>query len=208
MTNMRTLELFSGKNQSFSSVAQELGCECLTLDIMADADYKMDIMDFDYKKFPPGYFGIIWASPPCNTFSIMRRSNIGRKLKAFGDLIVTKKILDDDMIATGVPILRKAQEIINYLNPDVWFIENPKTGRMKDFMENQPFYDVDYCRYGFTYKKSTRIWTNLKNFIPKTCNRDRNLRHENQMSDFSLKQRYAVPKPLIHSLLKSIVFEF
>ena len=34
-------------------------------------------------------------------------------------------------------------------------------------MDNIDFYDVDYCKYGFRYRKGTRIWTNLKGWEPK-----------------------------------------
>ena len=35
------------------------------------------------------------------------------------------------------------------------------------------FYDVDYCKYGFRYRKQTRIWTNCKTWKPHPlCNRD------------------------------------
>ena len=62
------------------------------------------------------------------------------------------------------------KEIIDYLKPRLWFIENPKTGRMKDFITDRPYYDVDYCCYSdWGYRKSTRIWTNLKRFVPLTC---------------------------------------
>ena len=40
-------------------------------------------------------------------------------------------------------------------------------------MDNIDFYDVDYCKYGFRYRKGTRIWTNLKGWEPKPlCKKD------------------------------------
>jgi len=72
---------------------------------------------------------------------------VGQKTKAFGDKIITHELLDDDMLKNGVPILRKTQEIIEYLKPKIWFIENPATGKMKDFMKDIPHHDVDYCMY-------------------------------------------------------------
>jgi hypothetical protein len=60
-------------------------------------------------------------------------------------------------------LVLRALEIIEYLKPKYWYIENPQTGLLKTrpFMLNLPYTDVDYCRYcDWGYKKRTRIWTN------------------------------------------------
>ena len=62
-------------------------------------------------------------------------------------------------------LVLKTLEIIDYFNPEYWFIENPATSKMKDrpFMKDKPFYLVDYCMYSdWGYRKRTRIWTNKK----------------------------------------------
>ena len=66
-------------------------------------------------------------------------------------------------------------EIINYFKPKVWFIENPQTGLLKKqtFMKDLHFRDVDYCKYGFNYRKRTRLWNNLTTWKPRDlCKRD------------------------------------
>tara|TARA_R110000796_G_scaffold214969_1_gene330982 strand:+ start:607 stop:1242 length:636 start_codon:yes stop_codon:yes gene_type:complete len=168
---MKVLDLFSGTH-SVGKVCEELGYEVVSLDL-TKADYNVDIMDFDYKsKFKPKEFDIVWASPPCVTFSVARLCWLGQKTKYFGDKIITREMLENDMNECGLPILRKAEEIIKYLEPELYFIENPKTGRMKEFMEHHPHYDVDYCMYSnWGYKKSTRIWTNKVGFKPLLCNK-------------------------------------
>ena len=82
-------------------------------------------------------------------------------------------MLEEDMKKRGLPLLRKTEEIIEYLKPKHYFIENPKTGKMKHFMKHHTYYDVDYCRYAdWGYKKSTRIWTNKMGFKPLCCNKN------------------------------------
>ena len=101
----------------------------------SDATICCNILEWDYKAaFSVGHFDIIWASPPCNTFSKMRLSNVGR----YG---VTMETIQQDISLIGLPILRRTEEIIDYFKPSLYFIENPQTGRMKDYID-RPYYDV------------------------------------------------------------------
>ena len=53
----------------------------------------------------------------------------------------------------------KTLEIIEYLTPDYYVIENPQTGLLKEqpFMCGIPFKDIDYCKYGMPYRKRNEI---------------------------------------------------
>ena len=68
---MKTLELFCG-TKSFSKVAKEFGYETKTLDNdnQFNADLTMDIMDFDVSMLGDYKPDVIWASPPCQKFSV------------------------------------------------------------------------------------------------------------------------------------------
>lgn len=199
----RLLELFSGTH-SVGIVAKELGYDVLSLDIDGRADISDDILEWDYHKYQPGYFDVVWASFPCHTFSNIRRCNIGRKLKHFGDEVVTAEMLDRDMIENGLPLLRKSEEIIDYFQPKLYFMENPSTGRAKQFIE-RPFFDVDYCMYNYPLKKPTRIWTNKTDFIPKKCTCKK--KHASWDSHggcggSNRDGRYVVPPSLVRGLLE------
>ena len=203
---MRVLELFAGTH-SVGKVCKELGYEVVSLDL-AGADININILEWDYKKaFEPGHFDVIWASPPCHTFSHARRCWINRKTKYFGDKTITAKMLNDDMETNGLPIVRKTEEIIKYFNPTLWIMENPSTGKMKDYLKHLPHYDVDYCRYSdWGYKKPTRFWTNKEGFVPLKCNKNcgnMNGNKHKQRIDHTpgLHLRYRVPPKLIEELL-------
>jgi site-specific DNA-cytosine methylase len=209
---MRVLELFSGTG-SVGSKCKEIGWEVISLDLK-NADINIDILKWDYKNYPKGYFDIIWASPPCDTFSKLRDTWIGRKLKKHGDTTITKEIIIEDMMKEGLPILNKTKEIINYFNPSYWFMENPQTGRMKEFNKELPFYDVDYCKYSdWGYRKRTRIWTNVKNFNAKLCCKDCdsfvNGRHNIQLGvktyGVNTDEKYRIPPLLIEELFECII---
>ena len=152
---MKVLELFSGTG-SVGKVAVNFGFNVVSLDRDMDADIKVDIMNWDYKIYPPGHFDIIWASPPCTEYSIAKTIGI-RKIEEANEIV--KRVLD----------------IISYFEPLYFMIENPQTGLLKnqDFMQGIPYSDVDYCKYGMPYRKRTRIWNNLTGWSPKPlCQKD------------------------------------
>ena len=202
---MRFLDLFAGTH-SVGNVATQMGFEVISLDLQ-DATISIDVMEWDYTSFPVGYFDIIWCSPPCETFSCAKRSNIGR----YG---ITHESIEQDILTKGLPLLRKTEEIINYFKPTYYFIENPATGAMKRFL-NLPCYTVDYCMYGFNCRKRTNIWTNVEGFQPKLCNKQCgafvNNKHilnaiggtkkqKGQGGGSNKKSRYRIPEPLISGL--------
>ena len=174
---MNHLELFSGTH-SFGKVSSKLGYNVYSLDRdlgAVDKEYKSknhfkeDIMTWNYKQFDRGFFKIITASPVCLWWSNLRNTWIGRKLKGM-DRPFTKEDINNDIENLGIPMVDKVFEIIDYFDPEYFIIENPKTARMKEYINDLiPYYDVDYCRYSnWGYKKSTRFWTNIPDleFIP------------------------------------------
>jgi len=155
---MRILELFSGTG-SVTKICEQLGHTVVSVDICNKfhiPTHCVDILQWDYTQYDRDYFDIIWASPPCNTFSKMTF------------LTKTKDRQLQDELDFGLPCLRKAQEIIGYFNHKYHFIENPASGRMGNYMDTVPKI-VNYCQYGFQIQKRTHIWTNKDNFQPKRC---------------------------------------
>jgi hypothetical protein len=146
---MRLLELFCGTKSVSKAVGNRFS-EIISLDIdrKADPTIVADILTWDYTVYPPEYFHSIWASPPCNEYSLIRDSKPGCPPNlALADSIVNRTI-----------------EIINYFNPIRWYIENPQSGKMKDrpMMEGIPYVDCDYCRFSdWGYRKRTRFWGNV-----------------------------------------------
>lgn len=163
---MRVLDLFSGTG-SVKKVCDLLGWSCVTVDISNqyhEIDIVTDILNWNYKTLPPDSFDIVWASFPCRTFSILRYGLIGRGM--------TRERIENDIQEIGLPLLRKAQEIIAYFKPTHWFMENPASSSAKKYISD-PSYVVDYCQYSdWGYQKPTRIWTNKESFIPKRCHPD------------------------------------
>ena len=148
---MKVLELFAG-SRSFSKVAEKMGMETFTTDYkdFDKIDYVCDILDFDVSKIPfkPD---VIWASPPCTTFSIASCSTHwtpDKKPK-------TEKCLK------GIEVVKKTLEIIQHFKPKFYFIENPRgILRKLDVVKGLQRTTVTYCQYGDKRMKPTDIWTN------------------------------------------------
>ena len=166
---MKVLELFSGTG-SVSKCCKELGWNVVSVDMILPADYQVDIMDFDYKQYDKDEFDIVWASPPCQSYSNLQNSWLGRMKN--GKIFTQDDI--DNMMNQSDRLVLKTFEIIDYFRPELWFVENPATGRLKnrDIMKDKPFYDVSYCMYSdWGYEKRTRIWTNKKDWNNLTCDK-------------------------------------
>ena len=188
---MRMLELFSG-TKSVSRVFENHGWECVSLDLK-NASIETNILDWDYKLFPPGYFGFVWASPPCTEYSIAKSTGVRK-------------------IAEANQIVLRTLEIIDYLKPKHWVLENPQTGYLKkqEFMLGLGFVDVDYCKYGFDYRKRTRLWNNIEGFVPKNlcrgdCKGFANGKHKKQaQKEFcTVAELYRVPESLVLQIHQS-----
>ena len=139
---MRLLELFSGTG-SIGRAFRSQGWEVHSLDILPGATVQSDILNWDYRGLPPGHYDFIWASPPCTEYSIARTRAKRPRDYELADAIVAKTL-----------------EIIEYFAPTLWLLENPQTGYLKTraIMTDIPWRDVTYCKYGFPYKKQTRLW--------------------------------------------------
>tara|TARA_A100000171_G_C2089616_1_gene123855 strand:+ start:169 stop:831 length:663 start_codon:yes stop_codon:yes gene_type:complete len=218
---MNHLELFSGTH-SFGKVSSTMGFDVYSLDrdlgpecpfdsgYISKHHFKEDIMTWDYKIFPKGFFKIITASPVCLWWSHLRKCWIGRRIKAHGNTIITKEILDRDIELYGIPMVDKVFEILNYFDPKYFIIENPHNSQMKDYINDLiPYIDVFYCMYGFEYKKKTRFWTNIKGSVYKPCNHKKHkdaLGHQKKSNwDGKLRlERYRIPQKLIKELFNSL----
>ena len=154
----RLLEVCSGTG-SVGKIFKMHGWEVISLDIDRNARPTIvcDIRDFDYKQIG-GPFDCVWCSPPCTHYSIARSN-----AKTPRDLEGSDQIV------------QQCVNIITWFKPSAWFIENPATSMMKHrtVVRYLPFVDVDYCMYGFPYRKRTRIWTNAtRQSWTKLCEHD------------------------------------
>ena len=104
-------------------------------------------------------------------------------------------------------------------------MENPQTGLLKSqaMMQDKPFTDVDYCRYGIPYRNRTRIWNNMTNWESRPlCRRDcesmldnkkrhkqiaqRGIKGKNEdgRHNFRQDELYRIPAPLVEEIEQAL----
>lgn len=94
---------------------------------------------------------VIWASPPCTSYSIAAISHHRKKNAETGSLDPVS-----DFAKLSDELVKHTLELIKELKPKYWFIENPRGGMRKmDFMQGLPRCTVTYCQYGDTRMKPT-----------------------------------------------------
>jgi site-specific DNA-cytosine methylase len=146
---MKILELFAG-SQSIGKAAQQLGYEVFSVDIKPFEGINL-VADIEFLTpeqipFKPD---MIWASPPCTTYSIAgigHHRNMGTPTSDFA-------AKSDRLVLNTLKLIRHFDCI--------YYIENPR-GYMRKmyFMKGLPRVTVWYCKYGDKSAKPTDIWSN------------------------------------------------
>ena len=163
---MKILELFSG-GQSVARCARELGHTVLTLDISPKhgPDLCMSVLGFipgiTIPAFVPDF---IWASPPCESYSLARSS-------------VTKDEMEEAMRAAD-KLIAHTLRIIRFYKCH-FCIENPASSRLWKREVAMPLKEYEgakpptfgcitsYCSFGMQYRKDTRIASSFPLNLPR-----------------------------------------
>lgn len=159
---MLVLDLFCG-TKSIAKAFEERGHTVFTVDwnenfnpsLVADIG---KLTAADIIKLCDGVPEVIWASPDCTTYSVAAISKHRRKEQNGNLTPISEYAKQCD--ETNKHLIN----LIRELNPQYWFIENPRAGlRKMDFIQDLPRYTVTYCKYGDKRMKPTDIWTNHPN---------------------------------------------
>ena len=159
---MKCLDLFSG-TRSIAKAFEERGHKVYTIDIdriHKNIDWYVDIMKVTPKDIIDrfGIPDVIWASPPCTTYSVSAISY--HREKTADGLLLPKT----ELAKKSDELIKYTLELIKKLNPMYFFVENPRGAlRKMPFMKELKRYTVTYCQYGDTRMKPTDIWTNHPN---------------------------------------------
>lgn len=223
MYKIKILDLFAG-TQSVKKALNEYGVEyeyygidIIEPNIILDLSQE-DIVNKVVEALPNDWIpDFIWASPVCRLFSIatavkggnvyFEKTRQGIKsrvdLEPLKDTQFKNYTLEyiTNETTLHLKLVSNMQKIIDYYNTH-FVIENPSHSFMKNVLN--PLYvmnRVDYCMYGFQYKKPTIIFSNDILDL-KICNhKGKHIQtFQDDIGDYS--ERASVPPKLIIEIFK------
>lgn len=152
---MKVLELFAG-TRSISKAFEEAGHETFTIEVdkqHENISHYADILNVTPELILElfGKPDIIWASPPCTSYSIAAISH--HRKREVNENLLPKS----EFAKISDRLVKHTLYLIERLRPRYWYIENPRGGMRKmDFMQLLPRYTVTYCAYGDNRMKPYR----------------------------------------------------
>lgn len=162
----QTAELFSGREQPFSKIAEALGYSTFTVDKNPEASPSLVsvIGQLQVRELPSSPL-VVWAAPPYH--DVFRSAE---SWDSDGSLYPRT-----DEAQAAINIIRETVGLLAALKPTWWFIEHPKSLLRKmplfaGFNRGYPTRNrqtIKHSQFGGKMACETDIWTNAYWWLPK-----------------------------------------
>lgn len=114
---------------------------------------------------------VILASPPCQAFSV---ASISHHWTGGKGAYIPKT----QFAGLSMELVKKISSIVKSASA-IYFIENPRCVLRKlGILDNHPRHTITYCQYGENRMKPTDIWTNSKEWEPRSMCKNGDPCHE------------------------------
>lgn len=173
---MRILDLFAGiGGEQRRSQVEARGHQYVTLDFNPkfNCSITADILEITAEELlKNGHYDFIWASPPCEAFSVASMGHHwGGGKRAYQP--------KTDHAVLSQKIVQKTIDLIKEMKPYAWIIENPRgVLRKLTLMRGLPRVSITYCQYGDTRMKPTDLWGIVPGWVPREMCRNGDKCHE------------------------------
>lgn len=203
---MNAVELFCGYGV-ISDSFKEVGFKTWKTDIrkrkgICEPDLKKSILQLSARDIPFKKVHVLWASPPCDVWSYASGNFHWNQ----DGTPKTLKCLEH------IEILKKTLELIDKIEPDIFFIENPR-GRLRHF----PFFvewlkkhhavekTLTYSSYGFPAPKPTNIFTTARGISFKEMDKfGRGAKSNFKLDNISTGQKQKIPQALSDEIVNYV----
>lgn len=159
------LDLFSGTGSATKAFKEHENWQVIHVDLNKEnADIQKNVANLSAEELPEIDF--VWASPPCKTFSIASVSHHWNKENG-------EYHPQTEEAEQSIKLVNHTVELIQELDPDYWFMENPRA-MLRKILDREkniwPQGTVTYCQYGENRMKPTDLWgDHPDSFVYKSC---------------------------------------
>lgn len=169
---MRVLDLFAGTGSATKAFA-DAGHEIIHVELDESFEaHERDVTSLtaDYLRAKYGEFDFVWASPPCQKFSI---ASCYKYWYPDGNPRT-------EQANEALKLVEYTINLIKALNPSKgYIIENPRGMlRKQKIMKELPRNTVTYCQYGDNRMKPTDLWGYVEQWTPRNPCKNGNKCHE------------------------------
>jgi len=160
MVDRLCIDLFSGTGGFSSAFEKSRDWDVISVDNQDDhpdvnPTIVADVMDVDASTFPLDEYKhlVMLASPPCKAFSMAaKHTHMDGNVEPL-----------TDHAKESLELVEKTVDLSEELQPDYWFLENPRAGmrrvmREKSWGLGEPTGTMSWCQYGASRMKPTDLW--------------------------------------------------